>query len=59
MQALAWLGFALPPALWSGPRARPGQGPGWPRRPAHREPDAPGDPAGSPQGTETALRMPG
>ena len=49
----------LPPALWSGPRARRGQGPGRPRRPAHREPAAPGDPAGSPQDTETALGMPG
>jgi hypothetical protein len=49
----------LPPALWSGPRARLGQGPGRPRRPAHREPAAPGNPAVSPQGTDTALRMPG
>jgi hypothetical protein len=49
----------LPPALWSGPRARRGQGPGRPRRPAHREPAAPDNPAGSPQDTDTPLRMPG
>jgi hypothetical protein len=51
----------LPPALWSGPReARIGQGTGRPSRPAHREPEAPDDPAGSPQrGTDTPLRMPG
>jgi hypothetical protein len=31
-----------------------------PRRPAHREPEAPDNPAGSPQrGTDTPLRMPG
>ena len=49
----------LPPAVWSGPRARLGQGPGRPRRPAHREPAAPDNPAGSGQDTETSLRMPG
>ncbi len=49
----------LPPALWSGPRARRGQGPGRPTRPPHREPAAPDNPAGSPQDTGTALRMPG
>jgi hypothetical protein len=49
----------LPPALWSGPRARLGQGPGRPKRPAHREPAAPDNPAGSPQDTETPLGMPG
>ncbi len=50
----------LPTALWSGPRARLGQGTGRPRRPAHREPEAPDDPAGSPQrGTDRPLRMPG
>lgn len=49
----------LPPALWSGPRARRGQGPGRPRRPAHREPATPDNPAGSPQDTDTPLRMPG
>ena len=49
----------LPPALWSGPRARLGAA-GKPQRPAHREPEAPDDPAGSPQrGTDTPLRMPG
>jgi hypothetical protein len=55
----------LPPALWSGPRARLGPA-ARPRRPAHREPRAPdavesapeqGD--GSPPGTDTPLRMPG
>jgi hypothetical protein len=49
----------LPPALWSGPRARRGQGPGRPRRPAHREPAVPDNPAGSPRDTDTPLRMPG
>ncbi len=49
----------LPPALWSGPRARLGQGPGRPKRPAHREPAAPDNPAGSPQDNETPLGMPG
>jgi len=49
----------LPSAVWSGPRARFGQAPGRPRRHAHREPVAPGNPAGSPQDTQTPLRMPG
>jgi len=48
----------LPPALWSGPRARLGQL-AWPERPPHREPGAPGDTAGSPPGTDTPMRMPG
>jgi hypothetical protein len=54
----------LPPALWSGPRARRlGQRTGRPERPAHREPRAPDvsesspeEPAASP---DTPLRMPG
>ena len=55
----------LPPALWSGPRARLGQA-SLPKRPAHREPrapeaaaSAPEDTASSPGGTDTPLRMPG
>jgi hypothetical protein len=59
----------LPPAKWSGPRTRLGRGPlppVMPRRPPHREPEAPGeppaprDPRGSPAGGPgTSLRMPG
>lgn len=49
----------LPPALWSGPRARLG-GASLPRRPAHREPGSPDD-RGNPQssrGTDKPLHMP-
>jgi hypothetical protein len=49
----------LPPTLWSGPRTRLGQPPRMPQRPPHREPRSPGDPASSPEGTDTPLRMPG
>jgi hypothetical protein len=51
----------LPPALWSGPRARRGVA-AMPERPPHREPSvatAAEDIAVSPAGTDTALRMPG
>jgi hypothetical protein len=49
----------LPPALWSGPRTRLGKTTAPPRRPAHREPGTPDDPAGSPRDAETPLRVPG
>lgn len=56
----------LPPALWSGPRARLGQTAALPQRPAHREPRAPDaadsspeNAAGLPGGTDSPVRMPG
>jgi hypothetical protein len=55
LAAIGIAGFLdLPPALWSGPRARAGQAPAKPERPAHREPaPAPREPsqvAGGPGG---------
>jgi hypothetical protein len=46
----------LPPALWSGPRKRHGQGVERPRRPANREPGSPNDPGNAPRGAQTSLR---
>jgi hypothetical protein len=46
----------LPPALWSGPRKRHGQGEGRPRRPANREPGTPNDAGNSSRGAEAPLR---
>ena len=55
----------LPPAVWSGPRARLAltEAAGMPKRPAHREPRAPeatqSVPDTGPGGTDTSLHMPG
>jgi len=65
MQALAWLGFALGMALLLLTGSSVIKTLLIPRNlssaigTAHRVPATPGDPAGSPQDTDTPLRMPG